>query len=101
METKTILSMNKKFAKRLEEYLSSECGDYDLEYSLEWDEDMRYCKATIERNGKSCDLCFRYNEEEDYLSIELSEDSFYKTEEFNHTVKYFWMLVSPYLFSNN
>ena len=30
--------------------------------------------------------------------IELSEDSFYTTREFDETVKYFWMLVSPSLF---
>ena len=92
--------MNKKFAQRIEEYLSSECCDFGLEYSWEWNEDTQNCEVTVERINEFCNINFRYNEEEDYLTIELSEDSFYRTEEFEPTVKYFWMLISPALFPN-
>jgi hypothetical protein len=43
-------------------------------------------------------LNFKYTEEVDDLEIELSEDSFYGTREFDETVKYFWILVSPSIF---
>jgi len=43
-------------------------------------------------------LNFRYDKNNDDLLIELSEDSFYITREFDQTVKYFWMLIAPTLF---
>lgn len=92
--------MNQKFAQRIEEYLRSECSDFDLEYSWEWNEDTQNCEVRVIRNDRSIDLNFRYNEKEDYLTIELSEDSFYRTEEFEPSIKYFWMLISPALFQN-
>ena len=92
--------MNKNFAKRIEEYLRSECNDYDLEYYWTWDEDTQNCEVTVMRNKECCSINFRYNEKDNYLKIELSEDSFYRTEEFEPSVKYFWMLISPHLFKN-
>jgi hypothetical protein len=35
--------MNDKFIKRLEEYLDSECSDYDMSYKYEWNEDTGFC----------------------------------------------------------
>ena len=96
--------MNDKFYKRLEEYLNSECSDYDLSYNWEWNEDTGCCEVKIKRDDYSQNikyLNFRYIEEADDLQIELSEDSFYVTREFDYTVKYFWMLVSPSLFPNS
>ena len=93
--------MNSKFTKRLESYLSSECSDYDLVYEWEWCEDTQCCEVEIKRDDQSQNtkcLNFRYNDTDDDLSIELSEDSFYVTREFDHTVKYFWMLISPSIF---
>ena len=92
--------MNQKFAQRIEEYLRSECSDFDLEYSWEWNEDTHKCEVRVIRNGRSIDLNFRYNEKEDFLTIEISEYIFYRTEEFEPSVKYFWMLISPALFPN-
>ena len=95
--------MNNKFTKRLEEYLTSECDDYDLTYKWEWCEDTGRCEVEIKRDDYSQntkDLNFRYNEKDDDLTIELSEDSFYVTREFDQTVKYFWMLISPSIFPN-
>lgn len=93
--------MNDKFQKRLCAYLDSECSDYDLEYSWEWDEDCNWCDVKIFQDRgtrESKEIHFRYNQQSDDLSIELSEDSFYVTREFDQTVKYFWMLISPTLF---
>lgn len=98
----THMKMNDKFVKRLEEYLDSECDDYGLSYKWEWDEDYQWCEVTISREHTNDNhlkiLNFRYIEEKDDLEIELSEDSFYTTREFDQTVKYFWMLVAPALF---
>lgn len=95
--------MNKKFIDRLTEYLDSECDDYDLEYDYKWCEDTANCEVEIKQgySDRSRWLNFRYDEKKDDLSIELSEDSFYVTREFDYTVKYFWMLVAPALFPNN
>ena len=93
--------MNSKFTKRLEGYLTSECSDYDLAYKWEWNGDTGCCEVEVKRDDHTqhtkC-LNFRYSEEKDDLSIELCEDSFCTTREFDHTVKYFWMLVAPALF---
>lgn len=95
------MKMNDKFVKRLEEYLNSECDDYGLQYEWEWDEDCQWCEVTLSRDHnpeRIKTINFRYNEEKDDLQIELSEDSFYTTREFDPSVKYFWMLVAPALF---
>lgn len=96
--------MNSKFKERLEEYLDSECDDYGLSYKWEWCEDMGYCEVEIKRDNRdeyTKQLYFKYNEDKDDLSIELSEDSFYTTREFDSTVKYFWMLIAPAIFPDN
>lgn len=95
--------MNSNFSKRIEEYLSDECGDYGMSYSWEWNEDSELCEATIscEHNENEKIVNFRYDEEKDDLLIELSEDSWYVTREYDSSVKYFWMLVAPTLFPNN
>lgn len=93
--------MNNYFANRLIDYLDSECGDYDLSYTYEWCEDSQNCEVEIKRNDHTqftkC-LNFKYDKENDDLKIELCEDSFYITREFDQTVKYFWMLISPTIF---
>lgn len=95
--------MNDKFALRLTEYLNSECSDFDLSYTWEWNDGMQYCEVDVKREcheNRNKTVCFKYNEKNDDLLIELSEDSFYVTREFDQTVKYFWMLVAPALFHN-
>ena len=88
---------------RLTEYLDSECDDYGLEYDYKWIEDCEWCEVDIkiEHSKDVVSLHFKYDEEKDDLLIELSEDSFYETREFDYTVKYFWMLISPTLFPPN
>jgi len=90
--------MNDKFTKRLNEYLDSECDDYDLEYSWEWVDDTGCCEVEVKNRDNFKMLNFRYDKNNDDLLIELSEDSFYITREFDQTVKYFWMLIAPTLF---
>lgn len=93
--------MNNKFSKRLEEFLDSECDDYGLQYEWEWDDDCQWCDVTITKEhdtNKLKTVHFRYDENENDLMIELTEDSFYRVREFDQTVKYFWFLVAPALF---
>lgn len=95
--------MNKEFAELLEEYLSSECGDYSMSYTWKWDDDSECVVATIKStlNNNEKEVLFRYDEKERNLLIELSEDSWYETAEFEWSVKYFWMLVAPALWPEN
>ncbi len=41
--------MNAKFANRLQDYLKSECSDYDMSFSWEWNEDCECCDVTISK----------------------------------------------------
>lgn len=95
--------MNKNFNNRLTEYLETECSDYGLQYDYKWCEDTQCCEVeiTTDHNDNLKTINFRYDELKDNLSIELSEDSFYETKEFDWSVKYFWMLISPVLFPNH
>jgi len=95
--------MTDKFTERLTEYLDSECDDYGLRYSWEWNEDAADCVVTIENDYSdlSKELIFRHSENDNDLLIELTDDCFYTTREFDQTVKYFWMLIAPAIFPNN
>ena len=93
--------MNDKFAKRLNEYLDSECGDYGMSYTWEYNLDNEYVEATIKVDERTKEIVFTYDESNDMLSIELSEDCYYETKEYDWTVKYFWILVTPALFPGN
>lgn len=96
--------MNENFEKRLKEYLDSECDDYDMGYFIDKDDTSEFwCQVQIFRNdsGNTKWVNFKYDETKDVLLIELSEDSFYETKEYDYSVKYFWMLVAPALFPNN
>jgi hypothetical protein len=90
--------MNDKFSDRLSEFLDHECEDYGLSYSWEWNEDMQCCDVEIKRDDHLFCVAFWYNEDEDALEIELTEDSWYITREYDSSVKYFWILVGPALF---
>ena len=90
--------MNKKMIDRLEDYLDSECDDYSWDYSWEWNEDTECCEVEISSEDRNVVLSFQYDEPKDDLSIELGEDSWYVTREFDQTIKYFWMLVAPEMF---
>lgn len=96
--------MNNRFLSRLKEYLGSECYDYDLSYTWEWCEDTQCCVVEIKRTDHTQhtkEINFKYDGANDDLKIELCEDSFYTTREFDQTVKYFWMIISPRLFPDN
>jgi hypothetical protein len=86
--------MNKEFAVRLEEYLGSELCDYGLSYSWEWVQDCNWCTVKVKKDiepVKECEINFRFVLGD--LMIELTEDSWYTTREYDQTVKYLWMLV--------
>lgn len=92
--------MNKKFIEKLTEYLDSECGDYGMSYDYEWCGDSEQMEVTVKNyhSDKVKYLQFRFDEEKNELLIQLTEDCWYRTEHFDETVKYFWMLVAPALF---
>lgn len=90
--------MNENFNKRLNEFLDSECDDFDLSYKFEYDEDLNLCNVEVFRLDKSIDINFKYDNKDDDLSIELTEDNYNIIREFDWTVKFFWMLVSSELF---
>lgn len=92
--------MNNKFAELLKEYLDSECDDYGLSYTWNWNEDTECCEVTVkqEHTGHSAEVDFRFDESKESLTIELSEDCYHETHHYDQTVKYFWMLISPSIF---
>ncbi len=94
-----------KFLEKLESFLSSECDDYDIEFSImPYDEAYSGKLYTIlKRHEQSVDLIFRYQlfrYQPEYNDIEmcLYEDHYEIVREYDWTVRYFWMKVSPYLF---
>ena len=90
--------MNNKFSDRLSEFLDHECEDYGLSYSWEWNEDMQCCEVEIKRDDYAVCIAFRYNSPLNNLEIETSEDNWDTTNEYDSSVRYFWILVSPALF---
>jgi hypothetical protein len=42
--------MNKKFTDRLNEYLESECSDFDMAFDYKWEEDTACCEVKIYRS---------------------------------------------------
>jgi hypothetical protein len=90
----------------LKDYLDSECDDYGMNYLVEFNEDYDQFEATIKCNETNNQKVVNFRVTEDkqgdpVLTIELSEDSWYETAEYDYTVKYFWMLVAPAIFPEN
>lgn len=90
--------INDKFKDRLIEFLNSECNDYDIEYSLEYNLDTEYYEVEIKRYDNLILVEFNYDEDKDVLIINMGEDNWYEVKEYDWSVKYFWMLVSSRLF---
>jgi hypothetical protein len=90
--------MNYKFIDRLIEFLDHECEDYGLSYSWEWNKDTQCCDVEIKRDDHLFCVAFWYNEDEDALEIELTEGDWYITNEYDSSVRYFWIMVAPALF---
>lgn len=92
--------MIKKAVERLVEYLDSECYEYGLMFDYTWVDDCDWFEVEIKSdfNGEISCLNFRYIEDRDVLEIELSDDCWYETKEYDSSVKYFWMKVSPDVF---
>lgn len=89
------------FRKRLNEFLNSECDDYDIGYEIEEDmneDEFSSVDVKIKRFENEIYINFKYDSMKNDLKLELSDDSYYTVREFDYTVKYFWMLVSPVLF---
>lgn len=92
--------MNKKAVDRLTEFLDTECDDYGLSYDYKWEDGYECFEVDIDRDiGEYVShVRMKYNEDNDVLSIEMGEDCWYETKEYDSSVKYFWMVVSPAVF---
>ncbi len=98
----------KRFLEKLELFLSIECDDYDINVEiLHNEQDPGKAYVTLSRNEHSVDLDFRYlsirynfigDEYHDDIEMCLYEDRYEIVREYDWTVRYFWMKVSPYLF---
>lgn len=87
----------------LKQFLDSEVNDYDLSYefeSVEFEKDNPVSYATVKIKRFESEISVNFRSIEGKLQIELAEDSWYDICEYNRTVKYFWMLISPTLFSD-
>lgn len=94
--------MNKKFVDKLTEFLESECSDYGLGYDWvvsDCHDNAITVSIVRENTDLSIDVDFRFNGFS--LEIEMGDDNWEVVKEYDYTVKYFWMLVSPTLFPNN
>lgn len=100
MNADTVMN-KKKFEKRLNEFLKSELSDYDFKYKIEWDDCEDMFNVKIKRNGIVKNVSFRYNEIDDELLLDIYGYHQYIVREFDHTVKYFWMLIAPAFFPKN
>ncbi len=89
--------MNKKFKKRLTDFLDSEVKDYEIKYKIESEEEYG-CAIELEKYNNICYLSFQYIPEKDELELEMNDSNFEVVREFDWTVKYFWMLVAPSIF---
>jgi hypothetical protein len=89
--------MKKEFRKRLIEFLDTECFDYSIEYSIEEIDGWDGCEVTLRNSHSEAYIEFKYDNDKDDLLINIYEDIYEATREFDWTVKYFWQQVSPQL----
>ncbi len=93
--------MNKKFIERLTEFLESECSDYGIGYDWcisDYHDDAITVHIVRENTDFSIDVDFKFDSRN--ILVEFSEDNWEIVKEYDHTVKYFWMIISPTLFPN-
>jgi hypothetical protein len=88
--------------QKLIEFLDTECSELDsLAYeiqSIEFSEDKPEFYAIVKVKYRKNDIDVRFRIKNNELQIEMAEGIWYNVREFDHTVKYFWMIVSPALF---
>ena len=95
-----------QFKKELEEFLESEINDYSLAFEIgPIDDDIIEVTTWRYGDNEKCihektknSTYWRWNKSEKCLEIEMSEDSWEKTYHYDWQVKYFWIMVAPYLF---
>lgn len=103
--------INHRFVLKLQAFLDSECDDYDILSETTFDEvSLNVAHVTLSRNGYSVDLKFRYitnrytplyDEAHDDIALCMYEDCYEIVREYDWTVRYFWMKVTPHLFPVN
>lgn len=91
--------MEGKFKEELESFLESECDDYGMSFTVEYNGDTASVVVSSEYNGRCIDLEFKYENRE--LLMEMYDGHWETVRWWDWQVKYFWMKVSPVLFSNN
>jgi len=92
--------MNNEATEQLNELLESELNDFGFEYKWEWCEDSQCFDVEIEPNyypEESVLIQIKYEDEK--LKIELSEDCWYEIRFWDSSIKYFWMKLSPLIWT--
>lgn len=96
-----------EFLKKLTEFLDSEINDYSLAYEIGPIDDDGTIEVTTWRYGDNKNIIhektknstyWRWNNDNKSIEIEMGEDSWYEVKYYDWQVKYFWMMVAPYLF---
>lgn len=96
-----------RFVRKLTEFLDSETDDYSLAYEISPIDDDGVVEVLTWVYGDNKEIIKEETKNSTYwkfedneLKIEMGEDtdSWEAVADYNWTVKYFWMMVSPYLF---
>lgn len=92
----------KKQIKALNEFLEEELSDWsDMEFDYEVPDTHKgfvYFNVTIKHMGEEADIKCRVDDKCD-IEIQMSEDCYCKIERFNYTIRNFWIIVAPQLFT--
>lgn len=77
---------------KLKELIENELGDYS--YFEGWEIELEYQEKEYDvftLNNRCNDARFRVWD--DKIEVELGEDSYYKVEYYEYTIKYFWQAI--------
>ena len=92
------MNNHNEFVPKLEEFLDSECDDYGIDYQYELENN--YASVDLSLHGEVKTTVY-FKHENRQLYINMGEDSWYKVDFFDRTVKYFWVKVAPDLWGDN
>ena len=76
--------------RELEDYSYFEIGELKL---IEENDFEEFYEIDIEMHKKQKTLYFRYDRTEDKVGVQLGEDNYEETNDYDYKVKYFWMAL--------
>ena len=78
--------------KNIEIFLKNELDDYDLKFMIELDDDNLFIAKIFFKHDEEItkEITFSFNKYE-HLQVEVGEDIFEAVNNYDWTVKYFWM----------